>query len=281
MTARLRRAVEQRTVRMSVEKSCSVSSRSLWIENAHKAINGPTNCTFTPQCVWATTTRSTRLDRYCRPHGFAVVTGPAIENGVYEEQRVLIDSLMAPSFDFQPHLSSVYLGLKPLEEDDLEALYLAASFPETWAGHPSKDRYRREVFEPYARTLMESGGTLAVIDRSDNRIVGCSRFYVSPDHPESISIGFTFLHHTRWGGRTNFELKRLMLDHAFGTFFEVWFHISPMNIRSQRATRKLGAEYMGDAVLDLSGQAALWMSFCLSKESWERTCRDRQEAGGP
>lgn len=184
---------------------------------------------------------------------------------------------MVPSFDFQPDLSSVCLRLKPLAEGDLEALYLAASSPETWAGHPSKDRYRREVFEPYARTLLESGGTLAVIDRSENRIVGCSRFYVSPDQPESISIGFTFLHHTRWGGRTNFELKRLMLHHAFGTFSEVWFHISPMNIRSQLATRKLGAGYMGDAVLDLSGQAAQWMCFRLSKENWERICRDRQD----
>jgi hypothetical protein len=61
-----------------------------------------------------------------------------------------------------------------------------------------------------------------------------------------------------------------MLDHAFATFSEVWFHISPVNIRSQRATKKLGAEYMGDAVLDLTGQPTEWMCFRLSKEAWAR-----------
>jgi RimJ/RimL family protein N-acetyltransferase len=191
----------------------------------------------------------------------------------------LIDSRMMPYFEFQPDLSNGQLRLRPLAAPDLEALYLAASAPEIWAGHPSQDRYRRLVFEPYARTLLESGGTLVVIDRSENRIIGCSRFYVSPDQPESISIGFTFLHHSRWGGKTNYELKRLMLDHAFVTFSEVWFHISPVNIRSQLATRKLGAEYMGDALLDLSGQATQWMCFRLSKEYWERTCRGRSAPG--
>jgi N-acetyltransferase len=182
---------------------------------------------------------------------------------------------MARSFDFQPDLSSDQLRLRALAASDLDALYLAASVPEIWAGHPSTDRYQREIFEPYARTLLESGGTLVVIDRTENRIIGCSRFYVSPDYLESISIGFTFLHNSRWGGRTNFELKRLMLDHAFVTFSEVWFHISPVNIRSQQATRKLGAQHIGDAVLNLSGQPMQWMCFRLSKEAWDRTCRDR------
>ncbi|MBN9614891.1 MAG: GNAT family N-acetyltransferase [Acidobacteriales bacterium] len=182
---------------------------------------------------------------------------------------------MALPFDSQPDLSGGRLRIRPLLSNDLEDLYLAASAPEIWAGHPSTDRYRREVFEPYARTLLESGGTLVIIDRAENRIIGCSRYYVSPDQPESISIGFTFLHHSRWGGGTNFELKRLMLDHAFLTFSEVWFHISPINVRSQHATKKLGAEYIGNAVLDLSGQPSHWMCFRLSKKAWELTCHDR------
>lgn len=182
---------------------------------------------------------------------------------------------MAPSFDFQPDLSNGQLQLRPLVASDLEDLYLAASAPEIWLGHPSKDRYLREVFEPYARTLLESGGTLVAIDPSENRIIGCSRFYVPPDRPQSIAIGFTFLHHSHWGGSTNFQLKRLMLDHAFERFYEVWFHISPVNIRSQNATKKLGAEYVGDAVLDLSGQPTQWMCFRLSKEVWDRKSRNR------
>lgn len=105
---------------------------------------------------------------------------------------------------------------------------------------------------------------------------------MSPDQLTSISIGFTFVHHSHWGGTTNFRLKRLMSDHASLTFREVWFHISPVNIRSQRATRKLGAEHAGDKVLNLSGQPMHWMWFRLSKETWQQRNHDEtasREAG--
>ena len=166
-------------------------------------------------------------------------------------------------------LFSSTLELRPLKLDDLEGLYLVASAPEVWEGHPAKDRHRREVFEPYARSSLDSGTSLVVIDPKTDKIIGCSRYYVSPDQPDSISIGFTFLHHSYWGGATNFELKRLMLGHAFQYFAEVWFHIAPSNVRSQKATAKLGAEHVGDAVLDLSGGATLWMCFRLTRDTWE------------
>jgi RimJ/RimL family protein N-acetyltransferase len=176
-----------------------------------------------------------------------------------------------PVFDPQPKLFSKTLKLRPLRPDDLEGLYLAASAPEVWEGHPAKDRYRREIFGPYAQSLLDSGTTLVVIDAQTEKIIGCSRYYISPDQPDTISVGFTFLHHTYWGGETNLELKRLMLSHAFECFPEVWFHIAPSNIRSQKATAKFGAEHVGDAVLNLSGSETLWMCFRLKKETWERT----------
>jgi N-acetyltransferase len=180
-----------------------------------------------------------------------------------------------PIFNPQPRLFSSALELRPLKPDDLESLYLVASAPEVWEGHPAKDRHQREVFVPYAQSLLDSGTTLVVIDSQTDKVIGCSRYYVSPDQPDSISIGFTFLHHTYWGGATNFELKHLMLSHAFKSFAEVWFHIAPSNIRSQKATAKLGAEHVGDAVLDLSGSATLWMCFRLARETWEKTYHDR------
>ncbi len=146
-------------------------------------------------------------------------------------------------FNPQPELLSQLLELRPLNPDDLEALYSVASAPEIWVGHPAKDRHRREVFEPYAPTLLDSGTALVVIDRQTEELLGCSSYYVSLDQPQSISIGFTFLHHSYWGGTTNLELKCLMLNHACETSDEVWFHIAPSNIRSQKATLKLGAQY--------------------------------------
>jgi N-acetyltransferase len=171
-------------------------------------------------------------------------------------------------FDAQPVLAGSTLIVRPLVRDDNAGLYDAASDPEIWAGHPSKDRYKREIFQPYFDFLVDSGTALVVVERVTNRIIGCSRYYVAPDQPDSMSIGFTFLARSHWGGETNLELKRLMLGHAYEMFSDVWFHIGPSNIRSQRATAKLGAEFMYEAELDISGSPTKWMCFKLTNEAW-------------
>ncbi len=176
---------------------------------------------------------------------------------------------MSVSFDRQPWLEDADLCLRPLERDDLDGLYAAASEPETWAGHPAKDRHLHSVFLPYFEFLLASHSTLVVVEQASGKIIGCSRYYTAPDRPDTISIGFTFLRHVHWGGAVNLALKRLMLTHAFAHFDAVWFHIDPTNIRSQKATAKLGAAHVYDAVLDLSGAPAKWMCFRLDRTVWE------------
>lgn len=173
-----------------------------------------------------------------------------------------------PDFNPQPTLAGEHLLLRPLRVDDLEALYQAASDPATWAGHPIKERYKREVFEPYFRYLQDSGSALVVVDQKLDRIIGCSRYYVAPDQITDISIGFTFIDRAYWGGAVNAELKRLMLGHAFASFDFVWFHIDPTNIRSQKATAKLGARHAYDATLNLSSKPAPWMCYRLDRTDW-------------
>lgn len=175
---------------------------------------------------------------------------------------------MPPPFEMQPELTGDTLALRPLRAGDLEALSLAAAAPEIWAGHPAKDRYRPDVFARYFDFLLRSGTALVVVHKPSQTIIGCSRYYVAPDCPDGIAIGFTFLNHAYWGGGTNRELKRLMLDHAFERYPAVWFHIDPNNIRSQKATAKLGAKHVDDAILDLSGSPAPWMCFRLDREGW-------------
>lgn len=174
-------------------------------------------------------------------------------------------------FDFQPTLTGERIAVRPLAEADFEALFTAARDPEIWAGHPAKDRHRREVFAAYFAFLLDSATALVVLERASEKVIGCSRYYVAPDTPDCVSIGFTFLDRAHWGGSTNFELKRLMLDHAFRSVSVVWFHIDPTNVRSQKATAKLGAVHAYDATLDLSGTPAEWMCFRLGKADWERT----------
>lgn len=67
------------------------------------------------------------------------------------------------------------------------------------------------------------------------------------------------------------ELKLLMLGHALKRFPAVWFHIDPTNARSQKATAKLGARHVYDAVLDLAGSPAAFMCFRLTRDDWDQT----------
>ena len=174
------------------------------------------------------------------------------------------------TFNDQPELKGETLRLRGLREEDREALFLAASDAETWAGHPAKDRHQREVFDPYFDMLLGAGGTLIVFDKATDKAIGCSRYYVGPDAPDDISIGFTFLNHRYWGGEVNLRMKQLMLDHAFNHFDRVWFHIAPDNIRSQKATMKLGARHVYDATLALSGgRVSDYCCYRLDRADWQ------------
>lgn len=178
-------------------------------------------------------------------------------------------------FDLKPVLENSRVRLRPLDAGDFAGLYTAASDPETWAGHPVKNRHDESVFRPYFDFLLKSGGTLVIEDAKSGKIIGCSRYYTPPDMPGTIAIGFTFLNHAYWGGAWNFEVKRLMLGHAFGAYDTVWFHIDPTNVRSQTATQRLGAVHGYDTGLDLSGVEAPWKCYRLTREAWQETVAAR------
>ena len=147
------------------------------------------------------------------------------------------------SFDPQPHLVGERLEVRPLREDDFAALHEAAADPLTWEQHPDRERWREEVFRRYFDEQLASGGGVAVVDRRDGRLVGSSRYH-DWDGTE-VEIGWTFLARDLWGGEANGELKRLMLDHAFGFVDRVVFCVHPENLRSRRAVEKLGAVETG------------------------------------
>lgn len=141
----------------------------------------------------------------------------------------------------QPTIQGESLLLRPMRVDDFESLYRVASDPLIWIQHPSPLRYRREIFLPWFEEGIKSKGALVVIHRNTDEMIGSSRYYDWDPDAQEIAIGFTFLSRPYWGGRTNAELKRLMLDHAFQWVKRVWFHVSPKNMRSQRALEKIGA----------------------------------------
>ncbi|MCB4379023.1 GNAT family N-acetyltransferase [Synechococcus sp. MU1644] len=173
------------------------------------------------------------------------------------------------SFPDQPTLTGPTLHLRPLQAEDNGALARAASDPAIWAVHPSPDRYKPEVFAPYFQMLLREGGTLVATDRASNDIIGCSRYYPAPESPSEYGIGFTFLTRAYWGGAANWEMKSLMLDHAFQYMEAVWFHIGTDNVRSQKATAKLGVDHVATETRTLSSGTAIYECYRLSKATWQ------------
>ncbi len=175
---------------------------------------------------------------------------------------------MNARFNFQPTIQGKNISLRPLEESDFDALYSCASDKKIWEGHPRTDRYKLSEFETYFQTAIKSKAFVAVFENTSGKIIGTSKFYVSDSIPDDISIGFTFLVRAHWGGKTNSDLKTLMLDYAFKYFDTVWFHIGATNIRSQKATEKIGATFSHEETLDISGKDEVWFCYKISKLEW-------------
>lgn len=150
------------------------------------------------------------------------------------------------SANWQPFLSGSLLQLRPLKATDFDELFAAASDPLIWEMHPDRERYRRERFELYFQSGLDSGGALAVIAQESGKIIGSSRFTGHHLPSSSIEIGYTFLTRDNWGSQANNELKRLMLNHAFQFVDRVYFVVGRGNFRSQRALAKIGARLVDD-----------------------------------
>jgi N-acetyltransferase len=144
------------------------------------------------------------------------------------------------SFDLQPNLKGELIELRPLTPEDWDDLFAVASDPLIWEQHPESDRYKEDVFKTFFREALESGGAFVVIDKKSQQIIGSTRFFGYDPEKSEIEIGWTFLARRYWGGQYNREMKQLMLDHAFKFVKSVVFYVGQTNIRSQKATEKIG-----------------------------------------
>lgn len=155
--------------------------------------------------------------------------------------------------DWQPILQDEVILLRPLHLDDLEPLHAAASDPRIWEQHSERNRHERPVFERFFAGAIASGGGMVVIDRVSGRLIGSSRFYDWNPSDRTVVIGYSFLDRARWGDGTNRRMKRLMLEHAFRWASTAWFHVSPGNMRSQKALERIGARLHDRQMVPVGG----------------------------
>jgi RimJ/RimL family protein N-acetyltransferase len=146
--------------------------------------------------------------------------------------------------------------IRPIRRDDWKELFAAAADPDIWKLHPATMRYTQPVFREFFDTAIASRMAFVFVERASGRLIGSSRYFGYDPKLSEVEIGWTFIVRDHWGGQTNREVKRLMLDHAFNFVDTVIFWVGETNWRSQRAVEKIGGVLRpGTFVRDATGQA--------------------------
>ena len=156
--------------------------------------------------------------------------------------------MTAREFELQPILHGELVRLAPLQAGDFDRLHVVAADPIIWEQHPERDRWKREVFQRFFDGAIKSGGAFLVFDAVTGELIGSTRYCELDPGKSVVEIGWTFLARSRWGGRYNGEMKRLMLEHAFRFVERVVFVIGPENARSRRAVEKIGGRQIESRV---------------------------------
>jgi len=142
--------------------------------------------------------------------------------------------------NLQPTLVGDLVIVRPLRKQDWREMFAAASDPLIWELHPKRDRYKEQVFKEFFAEAIDTKSAFAFVEKKTTSIIGSSRYYGYEPQRSEIEIGWTFLIRKHWGGATNREVKKLMLDHAFTFVNTVVFWVGEQNWRSQRAMEKIG-----------------------------------------
>ena len=175
------------------------------------------------------------------------------------------------NFDFNPVLGNARIGIRPLVPGDFQDLFACASDPLIWEQHPEKLRYERAAFQVYFDEAIKSGSAFLISDVKTGSAIGSSRYYDYSAEENSVAVGYTFLTRAYWGNGYNLALKQLMLDHAFRFVDIVILHIGENNMRSRKATEKLGALKIAELERSFSGRAnVLNFIYQLNKKDWIR-----------
>ena len=175
--------------------------------------------------------------------------------------------------DFQPTLTGPTVIVRPVTSADWPELFAAGSDPEIWKVHPTPDRYTEPAFRKFFDGAVESKMGFVFVDRATSRLIGSSRYHGYDPNLSEIEIGWTFLARSHWGGATNREVKRLMLDHAFTFVDTVIFWVGEQNWRSQGAMTKIGGVKRDGLFTRESSGAVPYFIFEIGKARYQQDGR--------
>jgi RimJ/RimL family protein N-acetyltransferase len=145
-----------------------------------------------------------------------------------------------------PTLTGRLVRLRPLTDQDAEALFASITSEEVWAWKPEPQPRTVEAMRALIARVMigPTGGRhpLVVLRLSDDAVIGSTSLYTIDPRHRSAEIGWTWLDRRLWGQGYNEDMKHVLLEHCFGQLglCRVQFTADASNLRSQRALERLG-----------------------------------------
>lgn len=166
--------------------------------------------------------------------------------------------------------------LVPLSLDDAQELLAAAESPQTFRYFSRMpDPWTIDGWRSFLSSLIDDPTVVpfCITLRESARRIGVTTYLdIRPDH-RGCEIGWTWLAPDQRGTRTNPEMKRLMLAHAFDDRRAIRLALKTdlRNTQSQRAIEKLGAVKEGvlrDHVIMPDGYRRSTVVYSLTADEW-------------
>lgn len=149
------------------------------------------------------------------------------------------------------HLEGTRVNLEPLEQAKIADIRKAAADGELWklffTSVPAPEQTQQWLDTALAMQAQQKAIPFVVREKSENKIVGSTRFCNIDHQHQRLEIGYTWYSQSAQRSGINTECKLLMLTHAFEVLncIAVEFRTDWFNRRSQAAIERLGAKRDG------------------------------------
>lgn len=192
---------------------------------------------------------------------------------------------MMPRFDPQPvTLEGAHVRLEPLETHHAADLFAAGREADIWAFMPvpppqSQRDVERWIIQAHEYHAAGHQMPFATIHRASGRAVGSTRYLDIHRADRGLEIGWTWLGANVRRTAVNTECKYLLLGHAFDELgaLRVQLKTDGRNERSQRAIKRIGAQYEGTLRKDrivYDGYVRDTVYFSILKAEWPTVKRE-------
>lgn len=167
--------------------------------------------------------------------------------------------------------------LTPLTLSDVELLWPIAQHPDLLAYSPS-DIHTPELLNQYIQTALDrvkesNSYPFLIFDKQAGKVAGSTRFGNISPYDGRLEIGWTWVGPEFQGTGLNGACKELLMTYAFEVlgYERVELRIDKRNIRSRKATEKLGCQMEGvlrHHVLMPDGHRRDTVYYSMLREEW-------------